>query len=393
MIPSENKQGLQTVLIVDDEPFNVDYLVQELEDFGVESITATNGQEALDQIEKEKPDVVLLDIMMPVMDGFEALEKIKSNETTRDIPVIVISAMSDIDQIVKGIELGAEDYLPKPFDPVLLHARLTASLEKKRLRDMEKVYFEALERELQIGRDIQSGFLPNELPKIAGWEFAHSFEAAREVSGDFYDVFELADGKLAVILGDVTDKGVGAALYMALYRSLFRVYLGGNSSAQKLSSAELLVETAKNTNEYICHIHESEKFLTAFIAVLDPAIAELDYLSAGHDHPYLISAKKEITELKPTGPAIGIIEGAEFSAKSITLDTGSTLLLYSDGITDVQNPNQEIFGPEKLHSLLTMAKPSAKSLISTIVDETNSFRAGAPQFDDMTLLAISRNSS
>jgi serine phosphatase RsbU (regulator of sigma subunit) len=390
LIQSGKKESLQKVLVVDDEPFNVDYLEQELEDFGVATVSATNGQEALHLIEKEKPDVVLLDIMMPVMDGFEALEKMKANETTRDIPVIVISAMSDIDQIVKGIELGAEDYLPKPFDPTLLRARLTASLEKKRLRDLEKVYFQGLERELEIGRDIQAGFLPNDFPEIKGWEIAHYFEAAREVSGDFFDLFKLADGNIAIVIGDVTDKGVGAALYMALYRSLIRVYLGGDASTKNLNNTELLLETAKNTNEYICNIHDSEKFLTAFIALLDPTTAEIVYLSAGHDHPYIIDAQKEITELEPTGPAIGIMPGAEFAAKSLTLETGSTLLLYSDGITDVQNPNQEIFGPEKLLKLATMAKPSAKSLISTIVDETNAFRAGAIQFDDMTLLAISR---
>jgi serine phosphatase RsbU (regulator of sigma subunit) len=386
-----NGETLPKVLIVDDEPFNVEYLVQELEDFGVESITGANGQEALDQIEKEDPDVVLLDIMMPVMDGFEALDKIKSSETMRDIPVIVISAMSDMEQIVKGIELGAEDYLPKPFDPVLLRARLKASLEKKRLRDMEKTYFEGLEREMEIGREIQAGFLPRDFPQIKGWEIAHYFEAAREVSGDFFDLFKLPEGKIAVVLGDVTDKGVGAALYMALYRSLIRVYLSNNSTGRDLSIAELLADAAKSTNDYICQIHESEKFLTAFISVLDPATGELDYVSAGHDHPYLINAENMITELEPTGPAIGIMEGAEFAAKSITLTPGAILLLYSDGITDVQSEQEEIFGAGNLLSLVSKGKGSAKTLVESLVAETKAFMGEAKQFDDMTLMAIGRD--
>ena len=123
------------ILIVDDEPFNVDYLEQELEESDFETISAGNGQEALDRVESESPDLILLDNMMPVMDGFEVLSRLKSNPSTRDIPVIVISASSDLRSMVKGIQLGAEDYLPKPFEPVLLHARISSCLEKKRLRD------------------------------------------------------------------------------------------------------------------------------------------------------------------------------------------------------------------------------------------------------------------
>jgi class 3 adenylate cyclase len=126
------------ILIVDDEPFNVDYLEQELEDLNYETLAATNGQEALEKIQAETPDLVLLDIMMPVMDGFGVLERIKANPLLRDIPIIVISAMSDLESVVKGIKLGAEDYLPKPFEPTLLHARISACLEKKSLRDQQR---------------------------------------------------------------------------------------------------------------------------------------------------------------------------------------------------------------------------------------------------------------
>lgn len=123
------------ILIVDDEPFNVDYLEQELEDLHYETVSASNGQEALEKLQSESPDLVLLDIMMPVMDGFAVLTQLKADSRLRDIPVIIISANNDLQSVVKGIEQGAEDYLPKPFEPVLLHARISSSLEKKRLRD------------------------------------------------------------------------------------------------------------------------------------------------------------------------------------------------------------------------------------------------------------------
>jgi PleD family two-component response regulator len=128
------------ILVVDDEPFNVDYLEQELDDRGYQTVRAANGQEALDQVVAENPDLILLDIMMPVMDGFSVLAQLKAESQTRDLPVIVISAMSDMVSVVKGIQQGAEDYLPKPFDDTLLHARISASLEKKKYRDQEIEY-------------------------------------------------------------------------------------------------------------------------------------------------------------------------------------------------------------------------------------------------------------
>jgi len=126
------------ILIVDDEPFNVDYLEQELEELNYETIAAVNGQEALEKIQAEQPDLVLLDIMMPIMDGFAVLERVKANPRLRDIPIIIISAMNDLESVVKGIKQGAEDYLPKPFEPTLLQARIAASLEKKSLRDQQR---------------------------------------------------------------------------------------------------------------------------------------------------------------------------------------------------------------------------------------------------------------
>ncbi len=132
---NEGEPMTQKILIVDDEPFNVDYLEQELDDLGYATISAVNGQDALEKVKAESPDLVLLDIMMPVMDGFAVLAHMKADSTMRDIPVIIISANNDLDSVVKGVKNGAEDYLPKPFEPTLLHARISSSLEKKRLRD------------------------------------------------------------------------------------------------------------------------------------------------------------------------------------------------------------------------------------------------------------------
>lgn len=156
------------ILIVDDEPFNVDTLEQELDDLGYTTVSAANGRQALAQVAAEDPDLILLDIMMPEMDGFQVLSQLKAEPTWRDIPVIVISAMTDMSSVVKGIKLGAEDYLPKPFNEVLLRARLEAGLAKKRLRDQEIDYLRQVERLTTAAAAIEAGtFDPTTLTEVA----------------------------------------------------------------------------------------------------------------------------------------------------------------------------------------------------------------------------------
>lgn len=156
------------ILIVDDEPFNVDTLEQELDDLGYTTVSAANGRQALAQVATEDPDLILLDIMMPEMDGFQVLSQLKAEPTWRDIPVIVISAMTDMSSVVKGIKLGAEDYLPKPFNEVLLRARLEAGLAKKRLRDQEIDYLRQVERLTAAAAAVETGaFDPTTLAEVA----------------------------------------------------------------------------------------------------------------------------------------------------------------------------------------------------------------------------------
>ena len=147
-------------MIVDDEPFNVDYLEQELEDLDCQTLGVTSGREALERVAADTPDLILLDIMMPGMDGFAVLQHLKANETWRHVPVVVISALSDVASMVRGIEMGAEDYLPKPFNPVLLKARIEACLEKKRLRDREVLYVQQIEAEKKRADELLHVILP-----------------------------------------------------------------------------------------------------------------------------------------------------------------------------------------------------------------------------------------
>src|SRR5262245_12434465 len=226
---------------------------------------AVNGREALEMLASlpQEYDLVLLDIMMPEMDGFQVLERLRADPELRTIPVIMISAVDEIDAVARAIELGATDYLPKPFNAVVLKARVTATLEKKRLQDAERQHTRQLERELEIGRRIQTEFLPEAVPQPAGWQIAASFHPARQVAGDFYDVFALEDGRVAIAVGDVCDKGVGAALFMALFRSLLHSHaeLHGAGTPPEAAARSIVALT----NDYIARVHSrSNMFATIF---------------------------------------------------------------------------------------------------------------------------------
>ena len=380
------------ILIVDDEPFNVDYLEQELEDRDYDTLSAANGREALEKVGAEAPDLILLDIMMPVMDGFEVLRRLKSNPDTRDIPVIVISANNNLESVVKGIQLGAEDYLPKPFEPVLLQARLHSSLEKKRLRDLEHLYLKGLQREMEIARDIQKSFLPSELPRVEGWELAACFKAAREVAGDFYDAFLLPDGNLACVVGDVCGKGVGAALYMTLFRSLIRATCTTDllPDSGGLTTAERLQHAVAFTNRYVAETHESgATFATMFLGVFEPEGGRLTYVTAGQERPLWSSEGCPPTALQTTGPIVGMIPEARFGVKEIVMNRGDLLLIFTDGITEAQDAGLQCFGKERLPALLDGDRAPA-AVLERIDGEVSCFVGDAEQFDDITLLTVHR---
>ena len=248
-------------------------------------------------------------------------------------------------------------------------------------------------------------FLPNEIPDLPNWAIAACFYPAREVSGDFYDVFELPGGRLGLVIADVADKGVGSALYMALIRSLIRVYaeqaFSGNSTepnGQVRSSDSLAddtinheLEVIQRTNNYLVRHHGDEgMFATLFFGVLDHANGNLVYINGGHEPLYIIGKEGGTEELPPTGPAVGLMENLVFSAERRHLSPGDLLLGLTDGVTEACSPEDEFFTRERLKHLLTHPVTSAKDLIERIRQQVFDFAGTAPRSDDITMLAIQR---
>jgi serine phosphatase RsbU (regulator of sigma subunit) len=382
-----------TILVVDDNEMNRDLLSRRLRRDGHTVIVAEHGRAAIERLAEQPFDLVLLDIMMPELTGYEVLEIMKADATLQQIPVVMITAATEEESIVRCLLLGADDHLPKPFNPQILRARVASSLAKKQLHDGEQRYARSLERELEIGREIQLGFLPDALPCPAGWELRARFRPARQVAGDFYDAFAMPDGRVGLVLADVCGKGVGAALFMALFRTLIRA-LAEPQLAAAPSVADGLHATVQATNDYIARTHGSANmFATTFAAVLDPATGVLDYVNAGHELPAVVDASGRVrARLAPTGPALGLMPDLEFVVASEQLGAGETLFAYTDGVVDARDPRNEPFGEDRLMALLGTDGAGVAGLLQRIDADLDAHIGTAEQFDDVAMLAIRRGS-
>ena len=276
------------------------------------------------------------------------------------------------------------------------------------LREWESV--KKIEFELEKGREIQREFLPSHIPDLPNWEIATCFYPAGQVSGDFYDVFMLPDGNVGLVIADVCDKGVGSALYMALFRSLIRVFAeqaiyctgpgltqiasstGRTETISSLADERMArLEAVASTNNYIANLHGREcMYATLFFGVLNPSTGILSYVNGGHEPLYVINAGIIKERLKPTGPAVGLMPDANFRSQEIQLEPGDLLVGYTDGVTEARSPEDEIYTRDRLQSLLTQPLKSAAETLERIKTNLFAFIDIAPRSDDVTMLAVQR---
>jgi sigma-B regulation protein RsbU (phosphoserine phosphatase) len=240
---------------------------------------------------------------------------------------------------------------------------------------------------MELGRQIQADFMPARLPYTPGWEIASRFLPAGEVSGDFFDVFQPFDDHLILAIGDVSGKGVGAALFMALIRTLLRAFseYGDGSSDDVLNAVHLV-------NRYILRHHQqhTNMFVTLFLGVLELRTGELRYINAGHVPPVLSHADGSQELLFPSGPIIGVIENLSFEKRTTRLDQGDLLLLYTDGVTEATDMDHRLFGIERLQGLLHCNDCAPSELLRSIETHLIAYSGKSPFSDDVTMLAIKR---
>jgi len=370
-----------SLLIVDDNESNRDLLLRRLAREGHQVAVATNGREALEMIEAGSFDLVLLDVIMPELNGYQVLNQLKAQGRLRDLPVIMLSSLGEMESVVQCISLGAEDYLSKPYDPVLLRARIGACLEKKRLRDRLREQLRAIEREMDLAARVQQSILPRQFPVSERMEIFAEMTPARAIGGDFYDFFQIDETRYGFAIADVVGKGAPAALFMALSRA----YLKATASA-RLSAGECL----KRVNELVHAENHAGMFVTAFYGILNAHTGEVEFANGGHNHPYLLRPGSPPEMLNhPNALIIGIMKDVDYPTHRLQLRPGERLFLYTDGVTEAMNQAGEMFSEDRLEQVL--ARACGSSLEETtrgVSQEVRWFADGAPQSDDLTMLLV-----
>jgi sigma-B regulation protein RsbU (phosphoserine phosphatase) len=408
-----DKGRKNTILLVDDSPENIDLLGDVLkQDYEIK--VALSGEKALKIAgSKNLPDIILLDIMMPGMDGYEVCRRLKSDAKTQDIPVIFVTSMSEVEDEAKGLEVGAIDYITKPISTAIVKARVKNHLELKEAREylknqneilelrveertrevleLQRVEFELrvaqekVENELNIAAQIQRSILPSDFPAFPEhdeFDLYAMMTPAREVGGDFYDFFFVDDDHLAMIIADVADKGVPAALFMMISRTIFR-----SIARQHKSPSQVL----KEANDLLCEGNDTGMFVTAFLAYYHLPTARLTYSNGGHNPALLFGPDGACRELaQKHGPALGVKPGLLYNEDVDTLEPEQVLVMCTDGVTEACSPDNELFGLDRFTKLVCSCEGLKLSQMFNHIDkDLKEFQQGN-LFDDITVLALKR---
>jgi len=369
------------ILIVDDNPANVEILQMRLAANNYEIITAADGEAGLAMARDKQPDLILLDIMMPKMDGIEVCRHIRADLSLPFIPIIMVTAKADSKDVVAGLEAGGDEYLTKPVDHAALVARVKSMLRIKELHDTVVEQSAQLKAQLETATKIQSLFWPKIPELTAGGHIWARSVPATYVGGDLYDVIPLPDDSLLAYVADVSGKGVPAALIMAALSTNIR------SEALLQGEVDRLLETVNNALHSLTA--EEGFFATIVLGRYWPASGKMQLALGGHLQPLWIvpGGMGNLPPLK--GISLGVTPDVHYKKKEIALSPGEAVLFFSDGVIEAENEDKALFGNERLVDYIKNAKgpPWGKGLIDSI----RQWRGNAKANDDLTLLEIWRD--
>jgi phosphoserine phosphatase RsbU/P len=376
-------EQLKTVLVVDDAPSNIQIVNSILKDTYKIRI-ATNGAKALELAKVEPaPDLVLLDVMMPGMDGYEVCTRLKSDADTRDIPVIFLTGQTESEDETRGFSVGAVDYIHKPFSPAVVKARVETQLTLRGMREQLAQQLKAIQKELETARQIQQSILPDELPQIAGLDIAARYVPMTSVAGDFYDFITVDQKRLGILVADVSGHGMPAALIA----SMLKIAL-----AAQVDHAADPARVLQGLNQTLCGKFQHH-YVTASYAFIDLEKRTLTYAGAGHP-PMLMwnTSGGAVRDVEENGLFLGKFDFATYSSVEIPLNAGDWALLYTDGISETTNPDGLEYGSEAFRPCLTATKDtSADAFANRLLSELLTWsarREGEDLDDDITMVAV-----
>jgi serine phosphatase RsbU (regulator of sigma subunit) len=381
--PQPASSGQKLILIVDDTPTNLGVISGALTDT-YRTKVATRGPKALAIARAEdKPDLILLDVMMPEMDGYEVCARLKADPATQEIPVIFLTGQTSEEDETRGFSVGAVDYVHKPFSPAIVKARVHSHIQLREARSQLAKQLDAVNAELELAHQIQLSILPHQLPMLPGLDIAARFLPMASVGGDFYDFIRVGDKQLGILIADVSGHGLSSALIA----SMLQVALAGQV-AQASHPGKVLVGLNRALSGKF-----SSNFVTAAYVYVDLEGNLIRYAGAGHP-PFIQfrSATGRAGQIMENGLVLGLFEDAPYDSLEIPLEPGDRHVLYTDGILEAANPAQEMYGAEHLMHFLERncslnADQFADGLLADVARWTE--QSGEQnQQDDLTLLVF-----
>ena len=375
------------ILVVDDEP-DLELLLRQKFRRRVRAgeltlVFAQNGVEALQKLdEHEDVDLVLSDINMPEMDGLTLLGQL--SELERDLRAVMVTAYGDMKNIRTAMNRGAFDFVTKPIDFTDLDTTIQKTLEhlevmRAALRDRDALV--ALRQELGVAARMQESILPTNFPEDPRYDLHAWMTPAREVGGDFYDFFRLEEGQMAIVMADVSGKGVPAAFFMMVSRTLLK----GTAIGETDPSLCL-----KEVNQLLINENEESMFVTLFYTKFNPENGHATFANAGHNLPFLIKASGEVEQLvSEPGLVLGIMSGFEFPKGSVVLEPGDAIFFYTDGVTEAMDEDGVELGEAELAEVLRQcAGHTAEDINVHVIRAVQEHAGEAPQSDDITCLTL-----
>ena len=375
--PDEKK----TVLVVDDAPANI-RIVNEILHHTYKVRIATNGSKGIELASTTpRPDLILLDVIMPGMDGYEVCTKLKANPWTQEIPVIFLTGQTEATDEARGFEVGAVDYIHKPFSPAVVAARVHTHLALRETREMLERQLLAIRTELETAREIQRSILPGEVPAVAGLDIAARYIPMSAVAGDFYDFLTLDDGRLGILVADVSGHGMPAALIASMLKVAF---------AAQAEEADDPAAVLTGINRTLCGKFQGH-YVTAAYALIDTANRTVRYAGAGHPAPIVREGSGMARSVLENGLFLGYFPSATYSAMEIPFQEDDWLMLYTDGISETMDAAEEQFGEERLRRFLEAhSETTASMLADCLLQRLRAWRgreADQDPHDDLTLVA------
>jgi len=371
------------ILIVDDTPTNIGVISGALRD-SYKTKVATNGAKALSiAAEEEKPDLILLDVMMPEMDGYEVCRRLKADSATAEIPIIFLTGQTSAEDETQGFDVGAVDYVHKPFSPAVVKARVRNHILLREARAQLAKQLLEINTELEMAREIQLSILPHTLPNLEGLDIAARFLPMTSVAGDYYDFIAIDDRHLGILIADVSGHGLASALIA----SMLQVAL----SAQGANASEP-AKVLSGLNRALCGKFTAN-FVTAAYVYLDLKDNLMRYASAGHPPLLLFRASSgKVTKVIENGLILGMFPEATYEDLEIPVEPGDRFVLYTDGILEAANRLQEEYGAERFMRFMeNNTSLSADRFADAFLREISCWSRESPaqgQQDDITLLAI-----